>query len=267
MKPVTITFILSLALSLGAQAQDKPNGRPAEKPAAADVKPASGDAKARAQKILDAARQSKGPVDKLKAVREVFSRGDGTANLQGQSIDLTLTSYVQAPDKGRVEITIPAFNVTIVQGVNGAKSWMESPQGSGEMPEKMRDVTRKGLINSWFVDFLMPLNGSEIEAVALDDAQVNGKAADVVAVTIGDAKFTVYFDKQTHLALKTAYQSISQQTMEDIDAESLFDDYKDVDGIKLSHHVTVFNAGEKTLEVKRTEIKLNPGIAASKFEP
>lgn len=262
MKHLIVAFTFCLA-ACAAAAQDKSNSVPTAK--ASDAKPATAEAKARAQKILEAARQAKGSPDKLKAVREIVYRADGTANFQGQNIDLAVTSYVQAPDKGRVEISIPNFGVTIVQGVNGAQAWMDGPQGSGEMPEQMRSATRKSLVTSWFTDFLTPLAGGEFEAVALDEVQVNGKAAEPVAIIIGDAKFTVFFDKQTHLPLKSAYKSLSQQTMEEVEAESVYEEYKDFDGIKLPLRVTVFNAGEKTLDLKRTEIKINPGIEASKF--
>lgn len=258
MKLKVITLVLLLAFSLiSAQAQNKAQSNGA-------AKPAVNDPKARAEQILEAARQALGPAEKLKAAREVESSLTGTLYVQGQAIDVAMKSYVQVPDKMSVEFTIPTFSITVRQGINGEKNWMSGPQGDGPLPDKLRESLRQNLVTSWFAQFLTPSGGS-YEAISLDDAQVNGKPADVVAVTIGPAKSTLFFDKQSHLLIKHAYTGIDSQTMEDKQTEVYYDDYKVVDGIKVAHAFTAFGNGTKELEGKATEIKINSGIDGAKF--
>jgi hypothetical protein len=239
-------------------AQEKPAVKP-------EAKAASGDANARAKQILEMAQQAKGSLEKLKAVRDFTSRADVSASIQGQSFDLSITTYAQAPDKTRSEINIPSMGMTMVQTFNGTSAWMDIPgQGTQDAPSELTDEAKRSAAREWFVNFLISPAGKEIEATALEDAQVNGKAADVVAVTIGDAKVTIYFDKQTHLTLKTAYDTLNQQA-EKVKGESLYDDYKEVSGIKFPYKVTLLRDGEKFAESKVLEVKVNAGIEASKF--
>jgi len=253
-------FLLILCLAaLAAYAQEKPAAK------AAESKPAAGDDKARAKQIIEAAQKAKGPLDKLKAVKDVVSKADASANIQGQSMDLSLTRYLVAPDKSRQEINIAAFGVSIVQAVNGTTGWMDSPQGSGDMPEAIVTETRNGILRDWFVSFLVPPEGKSLEATALPDATVNGKAADVVAVTVGEAKFTVYFDKETHLIMKTAAEGMNQ-AMEKVPTEAVYDNYKEVSGIKIAHKATIYQAGEKFLDLVVSDVKINGGVDEAKFK-
>ncbi|HZS09775.1 MAG TPA: hypothetical protein VFD58_33420 [Blastocatellia bacterium] len=258
-----LTSLLILCLvALAGYAQEKPATKAAEsKPAAG----ATGDDKARAKQIIEAAQKAKGPLDKLKAVKDVVSKADATANIQGQSMDLAMTRYLVAPDKSRQEINIAAFGVSIVQVVNGTTGWMDSPQGSGDMPEALVTETRNGILRDWFVNFLVPPEGKSLEATALPDATVNGKAADVVAVTIGETKFTVYFDKETHLIIKTAAEGMNQ-AMEKVPTEAIYDNYKEVGGIKIAHKATIYQAGEKFIDLMVSDVKINGGVDEAKFK-
>ena len=258
-----LSALLMLCLAaLTSYAQDKPATKAAEaKPAAG----ATGDAKARATQIIEAAQKAKGPLDKLKAVKDMTTISTASANIQGQSMDLSITRYLTIPDKSRQEINIAAFSVSILQVVNGSTGWMDSPQGSGDMPEAIVAETRHGILRDWFLDFLVAPEGKSVEATALADASVNGKAADVVAVTIADTKFTVFFDKETHFPVKLAGEGLNQ-AMEKVPTEAFYDNYKEVGGIKLAHKATIYQAGEKFADVVISDIKINSGIDEAKFK-
>lgn len=258
---ITSLLILCLA-ALTGYAQDKPTTKAAEAKSAAG---ATGDAKARATQIIAAAQKAKGPLDKLKAVKDVTTISTASANIQGQSMDLSITRYLIVPDKSRQEINIPAFSVSVLQVVNGSTGWMDSPQGSGDMPEALVAETKHGILREWFVDFLVAPEGKSVEATALADATVNGKATDVIAVTIADTKFTVFFDKETHLPIKLAGEGMNPMG-EKVPTEAFYDNYKEVGGIKLPHKSTVFQAGEKFADFTVSDIKLNSGIDEAKFK-
>ncbi len=255
-----LSALLMLCLAaLTSYAQDKPATK------AAEAKPAAGDAKARATQIIEAAQKAKGPLDKLKAVKDMTTISIASANIQCQSMDLSITRYLTIPDKSRREINIAAFSVSILQVVNGSTGWMDSPQGSGEMPEAIVAETRHGILRDWFLDFLVAPEGKSVEATALADASVNGKAADVVAVTIADTKFTVFFDKETHLPVKVAGEGLNQ-AMEKIPTEAFYDNYKEVGGIKLAYKATIYQAGEKFADIVISDVKINSGIDEAKFK-
>lgn len=221
--------------------------------------------KDRANEILTAARKAKGAMEKLEGAKDVTVKGTASINIQGQDMELSLTSYNLPPDKLKQEIEIPAFNVSVTQMLNGSSGFMDSPQGSGDMPEVMVNSMRKGLLREWFMSFLVAPKGLELSVTAKPDAKVDTRDAEVLDVKIGEEAFTVYFDKTTHDLIKSSYQTLNQE-MQQVNAESLYSEFKDVDGIKVSHHTISYQNGQKTAEVKISSVKINSGLDDTKFK-
>jgi len=73
---------------------------------------------------------------------------------------------------------------------------------------------------------------------------------------------TVYFDKETHLALR---QDITVESpMGTVPVESLIGDYREVDGLLLPFEVSVGNIGQKRV-ITTTSVKHNVDLPADRF--
>lgn len=255
-----LLFFCGILLVLSAFAQDKGPSKSASRAA----EPKAGEA-GKANQVLDAARTAKGSLEKLKGARDVTITASVATVIQGQPMDLAIVSYLLPPGRTRQEINIPAYSVSITQALNGSSGWIDSPQGSQEMPEAMVESSQRGQLREWFINFLVAPPGTEFEISSLPDATVNGKSADVLSVKIGKEQFVMYLDKTTHLAVKSTYETVNAQ-LEKVNGESLYEDYKEVGGIKFSHKSTSFHNGEKFAEIKVSDIKVNTGLDEAKFK-
>jgi sugar phosphate isomerase/epimerase len=210
-------------------------------------------ATAKAEKILALAREAKGGVARLKAVRDVIYTGDFFIYDQPNVPKQTLTMYLSQASKMRTEVD------SYLSGFDGVNSWTSKGKDSDRgLYEKRRIAARE-----WFVSLLMTPPDIQAEVVSLPDAAVNGKLADVVAVTVGVSQFNLYFDKRTHLALKVSYEMKQDQDV--FKMEELQEDYKDVQGIQLAHKQRGFYSGKLAGETLIKEYKLNTKIDAAKF--
>jgi glyoxylase-like metal-dependent hydrolase (beta-lactamase superfamily II) len=74
----------------------------------------------------------------------------------------------------------------------------------------------------------------------------------------------IYYDPDTKLI--AGYQVLETETMlGDVDAVYFFSDYKDVNGVKLPHHIKILKGGEPYSEVQYASILVNDPKAAEVF--
>ena len=211
-----------------------PIGHPAE------LAPAPPDPKqeAAARKILDEALAAKGGEAKVRALKTEEWQAKGTLAGLGpdgskQSMNIEVHRRYAAPSKARIDIKLqtPQGDVAIAYAVNGDKGWQQSPKGVVDMPAEQLDLLAE---QEWTDAELVLLHYKDKGAVLrpLPDQQVDGVDTALVNVTIPSAKLTVtlFIDKKTHLVKQLAYPAPGGITFD------VFDDYKDVDGVKVAQH-------------------------------
>lgn len=242
-----ITFVLISCLT--GSAQTSPSG------AAKDLQTVDGSTadKLRAEKILAQARQAKGGLKKLEKTQDLIYSGDYISYLPSGTIRQKLKMYLAQARKVRTDVD------TSASGFDGAIGWLND----NSLDERMLYESQRRAAREWFLNLLVVPKDLKLTAVALPDEKVAGKAADVIAVTIGVTMFSLYFDKQSHLVLKMSYGMMSGK--EEITIEEVQEDYREVKGIKFAYRQVGYENSKLSGEVVINEYQPNSGIDPQKF--
>ena len=102
---------------------------------------------------------------------------------------------------------------------------------------------------------------------SLGEVKVGDKPALGVRVEVkGYRGVSLFFDKETHLLVKSETRGKDViNGGEEFTTETLYSDYKKVDGVQLAYKVTINRDGKKLVESEITEHKAVEKIDASQF--
>lgn len=151
-------------------------------------------------------------------------------------------------------------NVVMEQKYDGNRVYMNGMQGAQTLDDEkaVKRMSQQGKIfpalSMYDATSVLKLVGNE---------KVDGKDCNKITVTDADgALTTLFYSAETNLLtkmiIKTEFQGNPvEQTM-------VFSDYKAVDGLQFAHKMAM-NAGQFNLDMKISEIKLNPEIPDSTF--
>ena len=94
---------------------------------------------AKAKALLDRAIAAKGGLEKLRAIKRITAKTTTSmAGPQGR-VQAEATTYLEYPNHGRVETTLP--DLTSIQVYDGEHAWVRDPQGVHDIPEPfVRDL-------------------------------------------------------------------------------------------------------------------------------
>jgi glyoxylase-like metal-dependent hydrolase (beta-lactamase superfamily II) len=241
-----------------------------------------------AKQLADEAVMAMGGADRLQAVRTISMRGGvGSRYRHGQTVHVTdmespgmLKNVVETADLpgGRAmldyELQIDAFGQhrkEIVTTKNGRPVGLEDVAG-----RPLAIVSPSGLF-SWGTQnnpqFLLRRNvvsvmraaQSSASSDAPADRQLDGKTYKYAKATISSADSVgLYFDPETKLL--AAYETVDSESMlGDVPAQYLLSDYRDVNGLKLPHKITIRKDNQPYSDVQFSSIVVNDAAAESVF--
>jgi zinc protease len=223
------------------------------KPAAASL---SGADRTRGLALAEAARQALGGKAYVEQRTQV-SQGTGTLSPPGVPQPFPIQSlviYQAFPDKIRSEFTLPMGNM--IQAFDGTTGWGTMMGGP------VTDQTAELKASLAHGDHVLRLSGEPGWTVRpLPDAEVSGKATQVIEISDEAGHATrFYLDPESHLIVKTAHEDGGETT------ETLYSDYRPVDGVQIAHKTTVLQNGTKAAEITFTEVQVNPEVVPEVFK-
>ena len=90
----------------------------------------------------------------------------------------------------------------------------------------------------------------------LPEEKINGRAVVGIKVEVdGQWQNDLYFDKSNGFLVKTVKSAPKPGALEPVRTETVFDDYKEADGVQLPRKIAAYQDGKKTLAVTITELK------------
>lgn len=209
--------------------------------------------------ILDKYMQAIGGKAALEKLKTRMMKGsqivaDGTA--------ITLETYQASPDKV-VSILTPPKQGIMMSGYNGKVAWVKNQRGIRELSGEQLALMKRS------ADFYGDLKLKELfpGLAVVGREKVGDRDTYVLASRAAPNRIEkLYFDTQTGLLLRvlTITETLLAQIPEQID----FEEYKDVDGVKLP-----FTIRQSYVDLrdgwtrKYTEIKHNVAIDEAKFNP
>jgi hypothetical protein len=186
---------------------------------------------------------------------------------KGKLLDLEYTTetYLQLPDRTRTvaESKLGKF----VQILNGDKGWVKLGDLSRECVKEEMDEMREQL-NAAQIAHLYVLTDREYKLSPLGEEKIDDRSAVGVRVEHkGFRDIHLYFDKETNLLLKVETRIKDPlRGGEEVAAETVYGDYKNIDGVMTWHKITIKYDGKTYIEGEVTETKYSEKLEDSVFD-
>ena len=232
-----------------------------EPPLAEPMPEASEADMAKAKEILAAAVDAHGGLEKLQAVKNIVMEGHTTANSPtGPQIEGT--SYYVYPDKFRQDLKMPQGEMAYV--FDGTSGFVLTPMGVQPIPPQMAATFKNAVFQEplWLLTNLSQ-NDIPIQYAGTEDVQ--GKPTSILLLPQPSGEMMKLFvSEDTHYIVKIAYPDSSQGIT--VNRETLLNDYRDVDGVKVAYHAVQNIDGQLFSESRITRITLNAELEESLFQ-
>lgn len=202
-----------------------------------------------------------GGLDKIMAQKSLRASGHMTL---GQGLEAPITYEQKRPGNFRFELTLQGL--TLVQAYDGRTGWLVNPFEGKKDPELMgeddlKDAQEQADIEGPLVNYKE--KGNKVELVGRE--KVEGSDAYKLKVTLknGDVRY-IYLDADTFLEVKEE----SKRTIRgsEVEAETIFGDYKEEGGVMMAHS---FDQGPKGSPQRQhltiEKVEINPTIDDARF--
>ena len=217
---------------------------------------------AKAKEILAAAVAAHGGIEKLQAVKNIVVEGRATTNTPMGPMNLEGTSYYVYPDRLREDIRMPQGEMGYV--FDGASAFAMTPMGVQPLPPEMA-ASFKDAVFRETIWLLTNLTQNDIPIQYAGTEEVMGKPAAIVLVTQpSGAMLRIFISEETHYVVKMGFRETAQGVTSN--RETLMDDYRDVDGIKIPYHIVQNVEGELFTESRVSSVLLNAELDESLFQ-
>lgn len=172
------------------------------------------------------------------------------------------------PSQMWVEATVEIQGMTFnfYQGIDGDKGWQKMQNKVADMDKETLAETKKQMY-AHDVMTLLPLKDKVTTLMSLGEAKVGEQAAVGILVARKDHRdVSLFFDKKTGLLLKSETRTKDVQGGgQEYTVESVFGDYKEVEGVQYAQKVTVKRDGKLFIEGENTEVTVQEKIDAATF--
>ena len=243
MKRITTVILLSLALAVAAFAQE--------------TKPKPAEGLPTADQVIEKYIQAVGG---KAAIEKISSRmTKGTIDIPAAGLGGTMETFEKAPNKMASTATITGFGV-VQSAFDGTKGWSDHPMTG------LRDLAGVELANTRLeAELHKPIKLKQLypTITVKGKEKVGDKEAYVLEGTPKEGSVEKwYFDTQTGLLLRT--DAIQESPEGKMPTEVYFEDYKDVDGVKIPMAMRI-STPMYVLNIKTQEVKHNVPIDDAKF--
>ncbi len=233
-----------------------------EPPPAEPMPEASETDMAKAKEVLAATVEAHGGIEKLQAVKNVVLEGRATANSPMGPMQMEGKSYYVYPDKFRQDVKLPQGEMGYV--FDGTSGFALTPMGVQPLPPDMLNAFKDGVFRET-IWLLTNLSQNDISVQYAGTEEVQSKSAHVLLVPQPSGEvLKLFVSEETHLIVKFAFRETAQGVT--ANRETFVDDYRDVDGIKVAHHIVQNVDGELFTENWISGVTLNAEIDESLFQ-
>jgi len=213
-----------------------------------------------AKTILDRIIDAQGGRKLLESIKDSTSIAD--MELPEMGMSGTGTMYSKEPNKMRLDLDI--MGMVIIQASDGETSWEYNSQIG--VSEAHTGNLESVMINSSFGNsaFLEPEKyGISYEVKGKET--VDGKEYLLLERIYPDKySITIYIDPETYLIYKFRQDSYDEMQMEILE-ETVFSDYKIIDGIMTAFSLKILRDGGEFAVLTITDVKFNTGLDDSFF--
>ncbi len=212
---------------------------------------------AASQAVVEKGIQAQGGEKQLAKFKASTSKIKGTIYLAGAPAPFTGEVAGQGADQQRVVISfaVDGQTVSLISVLNRDKGWIKINNDTIDMPaEQLADV-KESAYSGW-VATLLPLRDKAFTLMPFGEIEVAGRKAVGVNVTHeGHRPINLFFDNETHRLVKSETRVRDETTGQEVTEESLFSEYKPVEGAQQPIKITVKRNGKPHADVEVEEFK------------
>ena len=218
-----------------------------------------GDEETEVRAVLDRAIAAHGGAEKLARYTAATMKIRGRIhNARGETCDFTgVTAAVPRKLRVEVNLTVQGRDYKTVQVLNGNQGWMAHNDQVRPLTKEQLDEEQEHLYAA-IVSHLVALRDKRYKLASLGDGNIHGRDAVGLRVRRKDRRdVNLYFDKATGLLLRT------ECLVKDLDSggrefivETLYDDYRPVDGVQVAHRFTIRRDGRLYVQSEAVEVKV-----------
>ena len=202
---------------------------------------------ARGRQLLERAQQALGGTDKLAGVKDYTQVADAQLQMGGGGLKVKQTNRWLASGHFRQDQELPFGKMSVYS--DGKTGWIQSPQGSGAMPEAVLKQVRGEMLRNLFHALLSDRQpGLAINAVGEMRIEISDQAGNSVRFELDSSG----------LPLKRIYSSVGPAGP--VELEETLSDWREVDGVRLPHKSVLTQGGKPAAESTIQEWKLNGGL-------
>ncbi|MBI3650590.1 MAG: FKBP-type peptidyl-prolyl cis-trans isomerase [Acidobacteria bacterium] len=221
---------------------------------------ASGASSSATKELIAKAIDAAGGLALLQSIKDMYSASTASIVAQGNQT-IAVKTYWAAPDKYRQEMASnKTTNIYLFDGREGSVFTLNGKAPKlADATKQMRIITKLGG-SGLYLHLLEPDTNLQL----LGRQQVNGKLSEGIKVTDKDNDtYEIYFDAETYLPVKYAYQLRASTGM--LYIEGIVTAYFEVQGFKIPRQGKSYVNGTLNAEERLTEVKINPGLSTSLF--
>jgi hypothetical protein len=219
--------------------------------------------------LIAKAVKAHGGADSIAKSKAVVMKGKGKFyGLNEDGIAYTGTWSIQEPDRIRVEIEgeFMGQKFKFINGLDKDKGWTL-------MDEKVQDSSKEQVaetretMHSGRMARLIGVNDKDCKLSAIGDSKVNDRP--VVGVRIeckGYQDVSLFIDKETHQLVKMERRAKDVEMNKEFTEETLYSDFKKVDGVLVSHKQVIKRDGKLYVENETVEFEIKDKLDDTLFK-
>ncbi|MBI5757116.1 MAG: hypothetical protein HZA46_01210 [Planctomycetales bacterium] len=216
--------------------------------------------------VIDKAIQEMGGAAQLGKFKAISSKMKGDLHIQGVKVPFTGEVTTQGADqqKSFVELVIDGQKIAVVQVLNRNQGWVKINETTMDMTKDKLEETVEAAHAGW-VASLVPLMNKAFKLDTIGESQVEGKAAIGIHVSYpGRRDVNLFFDKTTHLLVKTETRAKDEQTGQEVTDETFMSGYEGKE-VKQALKLLIKRDGKPLLEAELSDIRPDEKLDDSVF--
>jgi hypothetical protein len=216
---------------------------------------------ASAQDLIRRVVDAKGGLARLKSVKTVTAEATTTFRMDQGPLESATKTYIAYPDKFRVDANVAGAEV--IQVYNSGDAWQRDPNGVREAPPAMREEFTASVRRDMFPLLIAAAEGT-LAAKLLPEEGRDGRVLKVVEISgEGVSPVRLYIDPSNQIVRQTF--ATAGPDGRAVQAEELFSDYRDVEGIQVPFKAEVLRNGRTILDRTLTAVKFNVELDPALF--
>jgi outer membrane lipoprotein-sorting protein len=202
---------------------------------------------------------------KYKAAHTKFK---GSLAIGDNTTDVTGETFFHKPDKVKNTLTLDVggMQVNVITVFDGTNMWVSA---NGDTKEIKDDRILKEIRENLQVEGAGGLSDfleKPYQLNSVGEVKVKDKAAIGIRVSKeGQRDFTLFFDKQTNLIVKTEMRALNAMTNTEVTQEKFILDYQEKNGIKMAKRVEIHNDGKLFMSLEIGDVQILEKLDATTF--